>query len=284
MPVDFNKKPAILVIHGVQTGDNNDQRQHQYIQSTLEALLSSPDLHEDEPLEFITDIFSYEDINDNDQSAYLVRRVLATMSGNAISGWVVDKAADLVGDVLLAVAGGDAYTNIKKELTDRITSYNETGVPVYLVAHSLGTFYAFEVLNDLFRGFRFAKNDKTMWPVHGLVTLGSPLGLDLFKRDVASLARRSVNVSVTTNPRFSWKNYWDRQDPIVTGSIMGFPRENNFPFRFDRQSAKKKGWSIRSDEVNSGTSAHLAAHTSYWNSPTVGQGIVNLLYADRGNG
>jgi hypothetical protein len=281
MAVDFEKKPAILVIHGVQTGDDTDQRQHKNIQSTLEKLLSSPDLHLDEPLKFTTDMFKYEDINDD--ASYLMRRVLSTMTGNAISGWVVDKAVDLVGDVLLALSEGDAYEQIKNAFTDRIMGFNENGMPVYVVAHSLGSFYALEVLNDLFEGLKFAENDKTTWPVHGLITIGSPLGLEIFKRSVDTLNRRSINVSVKTKPRFTWKNYWDRQDPIVTGSILGYPKENNFPLRFDRQSAKKKGWSIRSDEVNSGTTAHLAAHTSYWHSPTVGQGIVNMLYADREN-
>lgn len=281
MSVDFQQKPTILVIHGVQTGDDNDQRQHKNIQSTLEKLLSSTDLHLDKPLEFTADIFKYEDIND--EASYLIRRVLSTMTGNAISGWVVDKAADLVGDVLLALSEGDAYKQIKKTFTDRIMALNENDAPVYIVAHSLGSFYALEVLNDLFKEFNFAKNDKKTWPVHGLVTIGSPLGLDIFKRSVDTLNRRSINVSVQTKPRFTWKNYWDRQDPIVTGSILGYPKANNFPIRFDRQSAKKKGWSIRSDEVNSGTTAHLAAHTSYWHSPTVGQGIVNMLYADREN-
>ena len=64
MTVDFDNPSKILIIHGVQTGDNNDQRQHTYVQSALNSLLSSPDLHLDKPLKFKTDIFKYEDIND----------------------------------------------------------------------------------------------------------------------------------------------------------------------------------------------------------------------------
>ncbi len=281
MSVDFSQPPVVLIIHGVQTGDDNDQRQHDYIDATLTKLLNSPELHFDAPLPFSTDIFKYEDIND--KATNLIRRVLGSMTGNAIAGWVVDKASDLVGDVLLALSQGDTYDLIKQKFIEKIMAIHGSGRPIYVVAHSLGTFYAFEVINDLFKKFKFAKNNKATWPIQGLVTIGSPLGLEIFARDVDSLNRRAVGVSVRTFPRFPWKNYWDRQDPIVTGSIMGFPKEGRFSFRFDRQEAKKKGWSIRSDEVNAGTVAHLAAHTSYWHSKTLGQGIVNMMYIDREN-
>ena len=281
MAVDFNKDPEILVIHGVQTGDNNDQRQHEYIESTLNQLLSSPDMHFDDPLEFTTNIFKYEDIND--KATKLIRRVLSSMTGNAIAGWMVDRASDLVGDVLLALSEGAAYNQIKHSLADTIRTIHADGRPVYLVAHSLGTFYALEVINDFFSQFDLASNDKANWPVQGLVTIGSPLGLDLFKRGADSLNRRKIGVTIQTKPRFPWKNFWDRQDPIVTGSIMGYPKQSDFGTRFDRHAAKQKGWNIRSEEVNAGHTAHLAAHTAYWRNTTVGHGIINMIYLDRAN-
>lgn len=279
--VDFEQPPEILIIHGVQSGDNNDLRQHEVVKANLDALISSPDLHFEDPLEFNTDIVKYEDINDD--ASYLVRRILATMTGNAIAGWVVDKAADLVGDVLLAISEGDVYKQITEHIADRIDAVHAQGKPLYIVAHSLGSFYAFEVINKLIGKLQMANSDKSKWPVHGLVTIGSPLGLELFKRDVDTLRRRQIQVNVKSTPRFPWKNYWDNQDPVVTGSIMGFPKENNFPFRFDRQRAKQMGWNIRSDQINSGHTAHLGAHTAYWTDKTVGQGIVNMLYVDREN-
>jgi predicted alpha/beta hydrolase family esterase len=281
MPVDFDNDPVVLIIHGVQTSDNNDLRQHTHVAANLDNLLSNPDLHEDEPLPYTADIFKYEDVNDDAVS--LVRRVLASMTGNSIAGWVVDKATDLVGDVLLALTEGSTYDLIKQQFGEKILAIHDTGRPVYIVAHSLGSFYAFELLNDWFDEFRFAKREKSEWPVHGLVTIGSPLGLELFERDAETLNRRKIGVNVRSRPRFPWKNYWDAQDPIVTGSLLGFPKRSKFPFRFDRQASKRKGWSIRSHEVNSGSSAHLFAHTAYWHSPTVGQGIVNMMYRDREN-
>jgi hypothetical protein len=281
MAVDFNLPPEILVIHGVQTGDDADLRQHEVIKSNLDALLSNPDLHFDDPLEFHVDIIKYEDINDT--ATQLVRRILATLTGNAIAGWVVDKAVDLISDVWLAISEGDVYAEVTEHILDRVSAIHSSGKPLYLVAHSLGSFYAFEAINGLIGKLQMASPDKRNWPVHGLVTIGSPLGLELFKRNVDSLKRRQIQVNVKSTPRFPWKNFWDNQDPIVTGSIMGFPKASQFPFRFDRQAAKHKGWSIRADQINSGHTAHLGAHTAYWTDKTVGQGIVNMLYVDREN-
>ena len=163
MAVDFEQPPVALIIHGVQTGDDNDMRQHTHVEANLRRLLENPELHEDDVFPFSTDIFKYEDINDD--AAYLVRRVLATLTGNSIAGWVVDKAADLVGDVLIALTGGDTYDEIKQGFTAKIEEIHDTGRPVYIVAHSLGSFYAHEVLNDMFAAHRFAKSDKAEWPV-----------------------------------------------------------------------------------------------------------------------
>lgn len=281
MAVDFSKPPKILVIHGVQTTDRNDFRQHTYIEAALTELLSSPDLHFDEPLDFDTAMFKYEDIND--EASYLVQRVLASMTGNSIAGWVVDKAVDLIADVYLAVSEGTAYEQVKQRLVNDIETIHDQQHPLYLVAHSLGSFYALEVINDLMRKFRFATGDKSRWPVHGLTTIGSPLGLDLFRRDVSSLERRKIGANVTTTPRLPWKNFWDRQDPIVTGNLLGYPKVSDFHLKFNRQDAKKKGWSIRNEEINSGRTAHLLAHTAYWTNRTVAQGILNTMYLDREN-
>jgi len=281
MDVDFQSTPEVLIVHGVQTGDNKDLRQHQVVEAALRRLISDPNLHFETPLKFGTDIFKYEDVND--EATSLVRRILASMTGNSIAGWVVDKAADLVGDVLLAISEGNTYKEIKDGLVDKIDSVHAQGRPVYIVAHSLGSFYAFEAINELVGKFKLAAKDKNKWPVHGLITIGSPLGLDLFARDSDTLKRRAVGVTVKTTPRFPWKNFWDRQDPVVTGNIMGYPKASEFGTRFDRQAGKHKGWNIRSEEVNSGHTAHLGAHTAYWQNKTVGQGIVNMLYLDREN-
>lgn len=281
MAADFSKPPKILVIHGVQTTDSNDFRQHQYVEAALTELLSRPDLHFAEPFEFEAAMFKYEDIND--EASYLVQRILASMTGNSIAGWVVEQAVDLVADVFLAISEGTVYEQVKQRLGNEIDAIHGQQQPLYLVAHSLGSFYALEVINDLMGAFRFASGDKAQWPVHGLTTIGSPLGLDIFRRDVNSLKQRKVAANVTTTPRFPWKNFWDRQDPIVTGSLLGYPKASDFPLRFNRQEAKKKGWSIRAEEINSGHTGHLFAHTAYWKNPTVAQGILNTMYLNREN-
>jgi hypothetical protein len=50
------------------------------------------------------------------------------------------------------------------------------------VAHSLGSIYAFDVLNSLIGdGEHFDPGSRKTWPIQGLLTLGSPIGLDMFK-------------------------------------------------------------------------------------------------------
>lgn len=279
--VDFKKPPYLLVVHGVQGGEDADLRNHEVVRQNLTKLVASPDLHFDTPFSFETGIVRYEDIND--EASYLVRRVLASLTGNAIAGWVVDKAADLVTDVLLALEEGGTYDAITDHIQQRIEAIHAEGKPLYLVAHSLGSFYALEVINRLVGKLQMSNPAKAKWPVQGLITIGSPLGLSLFRRGVDDLRRRQIQVTVQSKPRFPWKNYWDAQDPVVTGSILGFPKESRFHLRFERQAAKHKGWNIRSEEVNAGHTGHLGAHTAYWTDPVVGQGIVNMIYVDREN-
>ena len=45
MPANFNNPPEILVIHGVQTGEDSDMRQNDKIKENLDALIADPDLH-----------------------------------------------------------------------------------------------------------------------------------------------------------------------------------------------------------------------------------------------
>jgi hypothetical protein len=281
MPVNFNNPPEILVIHGVQTGENSDMRQNEKIKENLDALIANPDLHFESPFTFTSRIFAYEDIND--EATYLVRRALASLTGNAIAGWAVDKAVDLLGDVFLAISKGDVYDTIVEKFLEVIDDVHTQQRPLYIVGHSLGSFYALEAINLLMADYRMAKSDRTHWPVQGLVTIGSPLGLELFKRGHEDLVHRKVGVTVVDTPRFPWKNYWDRQDPIVTGSLLGYPKESRFAQRFNRQQSKHKGWSIRAEEVNAGHTAHLLAHTAYWHDTTVGQGIINMVYRNRDN-
>jgi len=280
MPVNFNSKPVILTVHGVQTGSNGEQNQNKIISKSINTLISELDGGPSNFPTFDSDIFRYEDINDS--STKFFAKVLASLTGNQVTGWLVEKTTDLIGDVLLALSQDKTYNEIKSSLREKLDTYSIAGRPVYVVAHSLGSFYAFEVINELMKNAEFESDNIADWPIHGLVTIGCPLGLDLFKRNNSNLeSRKKSNVDITANIiRFPWRNYWDSQDPIVTGSLLGYPEESKFSERFDRQQAKKKGWDIRDNKVNSSTSLHLLAHIAYWENSFVAQGIVNLVLSN----
>jgi len=271
MAVDFTLPKKVLVIHGVQTGDGSDLTQHKNIEKILKQQLADYDLP------FTTDIFKYEDINDRAQS--LVKNILSALTGNKITGWIVSTTVDLVGDVALALIKGDAYKEITSEFKKRILKSYEIGEPVYIVAHSLGTIYAFDVVNDLMKDPEFFQYNKPETrPVQGLITLGSPISLDLFSRDwkkMTNLIPEGESITEDTD-LFPWRNYWDPTDPIVSGSVAGLPWDEQ---AFDKRFGDKPydlGWDLRSRSVITG-SGHLLAHTAYWDDASVNLGIRQIL-------
>lgn len=271
MSVDLSLSKRLLVIHGVQTGDDSDLTQNKNIEQNLKKQLAG------NSIEFSTDIFKYEDINDRAQS--VVKQVLAGLTGNVISGWVVPTAVDLVGDVTLALVKGDAYQEIIAGFRQRILESYAKGEPLFIVAHSLGTIYAFDVVNQLMKeeGL-FQYNKRETWPVQGLITLGSPISLDMFKRDWQKMASLLPDGQVLDDDTelFSWVNYWDPTDPVVSGNLAGLPWDES---AFDERFGDKPfdlAWDLRSRSVISGK-AHLAAHTAYWDDAAVGLGIRQML-------
>ena len=273
MGVDFDKKRKILIIHGVQRGSNKDQTQHKIIEKNVKKQLGNINIP------FETKIFKYEDLNDNATSIRLLKRVLASFTGNTISGWIVKQTVDLAGDVGIALKRGPTYKLIKSELTKSIIDNYNDGNPLYLIAHSLGTIYAFDVINDLMRKKKYFKyNQIETRPVLGLITLGSPLALDLFSRGWRNMTSivppgKKVNDDFKL---FRWMNYWDPTDPIVSGNLAGLPwKEKSFKEKF-RDNTYELGWDVRSRKLLSGK-GHLAAHTSYWKDEYVGKGIRQML-------
>lgn len=270
MPLDFRRKRKLLIVHGVQRGTNQDLTQHKVIAKNLEAQLKGFGIP------FETEIFKYEDIND--RAFRVVKRALAALTGNIIDGWVVSQAVDLVSDVALALNEGPTYRRIKRELRKKILESYENEQPVFLVAHSLGSIYAFDVVNDLSREVDYFQGpDIETRPVLGLVTLGSPISLDLFERDSQDMASLVPAGRPLENdfPLFPWRNYFDPTDPIVSGSIVGLPWDEE---KFERKFPDKVdlGWDIRCRKVIT-NQAHLAAHTAYWRDPNVGLGLRQIL-------
>jgi hypothetical protein len=264
MSVDSSKPRRILVIHGVEAGKDEDQHQDEDVTKLIQTRLSGA------PLDFETEMYRYENINDRAQRR--LRNVLSLFKTNILEEETVDIAVDIVGDVVITLQDGSTAATIRQGLVDRIEETFEEGNPLYLLAHSLGSIYAFDAVNELIDadGY-FERDDRKTWPVQGLITIGSPIGLRMFKR------RKVTSLGEGTKSKFlRWINYWDRTDPIVSGSFYGKPNEGyNIVERFGTDEPEV-GWLIQDRVVDVGR-AWLEAHVGYWSHPGLGDDLVALL-------
>lgn len=265
MSVDPQNPRTVLCVHGVQTGDDDDQQQHALIRTLMESRAG------DMPLDFQTEMFRYEDINDD---AYgLLKRLFGLITQTPAAGRLAQQALDLIGDVVIAYRETGAAADIRDTLRETLMEIYDAGNPCYLLAHSLGTIYAFDVVNDLMRepGF-FDRHSRATWPVQGLITLGSPLGLAMFQ----SARRDRVSDLGEGDNWFRWVNYWDRTDPVVSGDIFGGQQEGFSIVEHYLSDSPQQGWVIRDHAVDTGKT-WLLAHTAYWEDPMVGDGLVEMV-------
>ena len=265
MAVNPKKIRKILVVHGVQHGADKDQQQDKQINALIKNRLGRI------PLKYQTEMYRYENANDKAQKK--LRNVLKLIAKTPVASTVTDKVIDMVGDVVISLRDGDTAAKIRDGLQTRILDTYAKGNPCYIVAHSLGSIYAFDVINDLMRqDSYFQRNSRKTWPVQGLLTIGSPIGLSMFR--VAG--RKRVESLGEGTKWFRWVNYWDRTDPIVSGDIFG-KRLNGFEIAEKYQTdSSKQGWVIRDVPVDTGK-VWLLAHFGYWDNPMVGDGLVNMI-------
>jgi hypothetical protein len=130
-------------------------------------------------------------------------------------GVISDYAVDV------AVYGRRDYRErIQAHVGAQITA---AGAGRVLVAHSLGSVIALDLCMAWLCAGRF-RRPRAEWPVAGLVTLGSPLGLQgevgpvdewLNRGDAAALMPYGFPAG------FRWVNFADRNDPVVTGTRLG---------------------------------------------------------------
>ena len=265
MAVDPSLPRKVLVIHGVQTSTNAKQNQHKKIEDLVKDRLGGL------PLKFATEIYRYEDLTDAAQRQFRLALdlFLKALQLREPLNWT-DRAVDLVGDVVIALKNNSIAAEIRDRFTKKILDIYETGNPCYVVAHSLGSVYAFDVINELIRKDGLFERDKRRtWPVQGLVTIGSPLGLSLFKRN--KLAKLGPGRKF-----FRWFNFWDRTDPVISGSFYGKPQQGyQIAERFPHADPDS-GWFVQDRVVDTGK-VWLLAHVGYWEHPAIGDDIVTLI-------
>jgi len=265
VPVDGNKTIKVLVVHGVQVGDNASLEQDKELEELIHSRLNGI------AIDFDVDLYRYENLNDKKTRG--LRTLAKLLMKTSPATVVVDKALDLALDVVINLEGGSTAAAIRNGLKDKILEYYTSGHPCFVVAHSLGSIYAFDVVCELMRDRQFYdRNAWDTWPVQGLLTLGSPIGLKLFR----VRGRTTVPNLGPGMEWFRWLNYWDRTDPVVSGQIFGQPLKNyHIAERYLRNNTKQ-GWFIRDHIVDTGKT-WLLSHTAYWSNAMVGDGLVNLM-------
>jgi hypothetical protein len=222
-------------------------------------------------LKFEVDIYKYEQLSDT--SLKKLKNLSSILLGTSVGAILAPKIIDLVGDVTISLANGSTADEIRQGLRAKIMAYYAAGIPLYIVAHSLGSVYTFDVINELITTKDlFDRNDPKTWPVQGLLTIGSPLGLSMFKKTgrntAASLGKGKYS--------FTWLNYFDVSDPVVSGNIFGQKLPSLKIAEIYKEDTPEFGWFIHDHPVDTGK-IWLLAHTEYWSSAVVGDGLLNMM-------
>ena len=278
MPVDFKKDAHILAVHGVQVGTDKKITSDDKIRTLVTKSLAASHLDK----KFAVSGFFYEDINDDAQKFYQLIGSAIT-NGKPLVGKLLKTVIDLAGDVVTAAKNTSTAKKIRNKLRKQILESFKTGNQLVVVSHSLGTVYALDVVNELIRtdGF-FNGDDRNTWPVQGLVTMGSPLGLDLDLGGIKIFEKRKIETIQNADFRvMRWHNFFNRLDPVVSGNVFGKPIE----LKGAKGPVEKRygadvmasHWSLQGHVVVS-KNQWLLSHTAYWKNPRIGDRLVDILW------
>jgi hypothetical protein len=269
MPLD--KEPHFIVVHGVQTGTDDDIESDQQIRALLVKCLKGKPNY---PYDVLA--VKYEDINDSAQrpSQWLLKILT---KGSPLKRAISRKILDIIGDVFTASVGTKTASKIRAKIKKQILESYLGGHPVYLIAHSLGTIYCLDVICELMQEDNFYNTDSVEgWPVQSFFTMGSPLGLtNVFKaRDIPTI-RQPLRFP------FNWHNFHHPLDPIVSGNVFGkqidFIKDNGPVEQCYREAAAKAHWRL-SPFVVAQNDQWLLAHLSYWSDPMIGNVLIDTVW------
>jgi hypothetical protein len=264
MPVNPSSPRTVLIVHGVQSNDTN-LNQDVLVDELIKTRIDNV------PLSYACDLYRYENVNVEALRRYegLLGLLADGPVGEAVGGAVLE----MIGDVVISLENAAPAERIREGLRQKILAVFAAGNPCYIVAHSLGTIYTFDVLNSLIGdGSYFDRGSRKTWPVQGLLTIGSPIGLDMFK----VRGRDAIKNFGPGDKWFRWLNIWDSNDPVVSGSIFG---QHLGAYKIAEKflsGDSNQGWVVRDIAADTGKS-WLMAHTAYWHSPIVGDKLVDML-------
>lgn len=264
MPVDPSLPRKVLVVHGVQTSTDN-LNQDILVDELIKSRIGNI------PLAYQCELYRYKNIAAAALKKY--QTLLDLLVANPVGQAVGDAVLQLAGDVVISLENGSTADKIRKGLRKAILDIYAEGNPCYIVAHSLGSIYTFDVINSLIGdGGYFDRASRKTWPVQGLLTIGSPIGLDMFKKSGRSMLKDFG----AGDKWFRWLNMWDPNDPVVSGDIFG-EHLTGYKIAEDFLSGNPdQGWVIRDIVTDTGKS-WLMAHTAYWHSPVIGDKLVDMM-------
>ncbi len=279
MAVDLAKPPHIVVVHGVQRGSGMNIKLERSVRTLVDRVLKQSHITED----YAVRQYVYEHKNDAHPSVRLAKLIARSISrGRPLAGRALSEVIDLAGDVVINATDSSTAGKIRGKLAEFILDSHERGHRVLLVGHSLGSVYALQTLNELIRAeVLFTGDDRRFWAVQGLVTLGSPLGLDIDLPGLRLFPKVLIEALPSEVERLPWHNFYSRHDPVVSGRVFGTKvavegSEGPTELRY-RADTDAAGWLLHGHFVNSGV-RWLLAHTAYWKDPTVGVRLVSMLW------
>ena len=248
----------LIVVHGVQPGD--DESAIEGPLKLIEVVKSLTDATTHRTYKTATP--SYEDYNDSKgRKVKFFFNMLLKAIGQNVAAMAVDTILDIAGDVFVYRDGDDA-----KDIRKKVTA--EMGDRNILVGHSLGSVVTFDILDELMRGQQYKDMAKADWPVESMVTFGSPLALKMFRSE------RGLPDHGASEP-FHWYNYFDHDDPIVSGNVFGLGYDEKEPLNEAYNGDLDAGWHIHDRIVSTGF--HLWAHTHYWRNQKICKRVAQLL-------
>lgn len=279
MAVDLAKPPHIVVVHGVQRGSGMNIKLDRAVSRLVDRVLKQSHITED----YVVRQYVYEHKNDRHPTVRFANLLATAISrGRPLAGRALREAIDLVGDVVINATDSSTASEIRAGLADFILQSHDQGHRVLLIGHSLGSVYALQTLNDLIRnGGLFEGDDRRFWAAQGLVTFGSPLGLDIELPGIRIFPKVAIEAVPSDVERLPWHNFYSRHDPVVSGRVFGTrvevegsegPTERRY-----RDGTDAAGWLLHGHFVNTGVK-WLLAHTAYWKDPTVGVRLVSMLW------
>lgn len=280
MTVDLTLPPHVLVVHGAQRGKARSVRHDRAVSKLVADALAASNVSEP----YAVRQYVYEQRKDRHPTVRLGKLVsLAIARGRPLAGLALATAVDLVGDVLLSLADGSTAQQVRAGLKASILESHAAGHRVLVVAHSLGTVYALQAINELIAESpqHFAGDDRRLWATQGLVTLGSPLGLDFRLFGLHVFPRIPLARIPSDCERFPWHNFFSRHDPVVTGRVFGecmvcTEAVSPVELRY-RAHTDAAGWLLNGHHVRTRT-RWLTAHAAYWTTPAVGERVVGMLW------